>query len=182
MAKQHGSTRFFLHGRVLAALVTALLGASLAGPALAFDGSWTATTSGNWNTSGNWSGGTIATGSGFTATFANNITSNIDVNNDATRNLSAVVFGDSDTLSAASWTISGITLTLQAPMTSGTGAATITVNSLGTGATATISGSLTVVNNGGVLIKDGAGVLILGGGAAGVNTINGKTSIRGGTL
>jgi fibronectin-binding autotransporter adhesin len=163
-------------------MVVALLGLATCGEAVAVSGSWTATTSGTWSIAGNWSGGTIATGSGFTATFANNITSNVDVNLDSTRNLSAVVFGDANTSSAASWTISGTTLTLQAPLTSGTGAATITVNSLGTGATATISGSLTVTNNGGVFIKDGVGTLILGGGVAGANTIGGKTSIIGGTL
>lgn len=163
-------------------MVAVVLGFATCGEAFAASGSWTATTSGNWSTAANWN--TVASGSGSTATFANNITADVNVTLDTltTSTLSAVVFGDSDTSSAASWTISGTTLTLQAPLTSGTGAAKITVNSLGTNATATISGSLTVTNNGGVFVKDGVGTLILGGGAASANTIGGKTSIIGGTL
>ena len=73
-----------------AALAWALVSVLVAVPALAVDGTWTATTSGSWQITGNWLGGIVGTGSAGIATFAPDITSDVTVTNnqsDAAPNL-----------------------------------------------------------------------------------------------
>ncbi|MFM8413560.1 MAG: beta strand repeat-containing protein, partial [Planctomycetota bacterium] len=172
----------------LPALTLATVVAVLAGPALAASGSWSATTSGNWSDAANWDGGTIADGVGFSATFASDIASNVTVTLDSNRTLNKVVFGDATTATAGSWVIASATA---APATQerltlngGGNAATVTVNALGTNATATLSAPITVTQ--GTFVKDGAGTLILPNTLAtpdpNRNMIGGKTAITGGTL
>ncbi len=156
-------------------LLAALLGASLSGPALAQNGSWNVDADGLWSGTTNWLNNTIGQGVGGTATFANNITATRTVTLDTNKSLGRFVFGDADTSSAASWIVSG---TNSMTMNSGTNSATITVNALGTGATATISAVLAASGTTPSIIKDGVGTLVL----AGTNSFTTKLAITSGTL
>jgi fibronectin-binding autotransporter adhesin len=135
--------------------------------AVAASGSWTATTSGDWSDTANWSGGTVADGAGFTATFTNDITADVTVTLDSSRTLTTVVFGDSDTSTSASWTLAnGGTPANVLTLDGNGGNATLTVNALGAGASATISADLQGVNLGGAsnfLQRNGAGTLTISG-------------------
>ena len=89
---------------VFMGLAMALAVLNLIQPAArAADGIWTNTTSGGlWSATGNWSGGTAADGSGSSAYFSTmNITADNTVHMDAAHTLSALVFGDLVTGSAA---------------------------------------------------------------------------------
>lgn len=149
-------------------------------PASAQNGIWSGTASGQlWNTTGNWVSGIVADGSAATgkADF-----SQVDipagtftVHLNASHTLTNLLFGDTVVGTAGSWLLddnasSGAnTLTL-----SGTNPV-ITVNALGTSATATISA---VVAGTSAWSKGGAGVLILSGN----NTYDAPTTVGGGTL
>ncbi len=144
---------------VAVALATLLL---FSQTAFGADGTWTALSSGDasgtWATSGNWSGSTIAGGSGFTADFNTlNITTNSTVTLDTPTTIGNLTFGDTGTGTAASWILSNggtatNTLTLSATTP------TITVNSLGTGASVQMDAVITGTNG---LIKSGIGKLVL---------------------
>lgn len=153
----------------------ALVSALAAGPALAqTKGSWNVDADGLWSGSSNWLSNTIAGGVTGTATFANNITATRTVTLDTSRSLGSFVFGDGDTSSAASWVVTGTTMTIN----NGANSALITVNALGSGATATISNVLAASGTTPSIIKDGAGTLVLGG----TNTFTTKLAITSGTL
>ena len=156
-------------------LLAALLGASLSGPALAQNGSWNVDADGLWSGTTNWLNNTIGQGIGGTATFANNITASRTVTLDTNKSLGRFVFGDADTSSAASWIVSG---TNSMTMNNGTNSAMITVNALGTGATATISAVLAASGTTPSIVKDGVGTLVL----AGTNSFTTKLAITSGTL
>ena len=133
---------------VLACAAVAML--AFGDVAQAASGTWTSPSSGNWSTTGNWSGGVVADGSGSTADFSTiDITSDVTVTLDSSRTLTSMTFGDTDTVTAAGWTISGAnTLTV----------GTITVNALGTGKEVLISSLVS-----GTIVKAGAGILTLNG-------------------
>jgi autotransporter-associated beta strand protein len=135
--------------------------------AVAASGTWTATTSGTWSDTANWSGGTVADGVGFTASFTNDITSDVNVTLDAPRTLTTVVFGDSGPSTAASWTLSsGGTPANVLTLDGNGGNATLTVNALGTGASATISADIEATNIGAssnFLQRNGSGTLTVSG-------------------
>ncbi|MFM8435506.1 MAG: beta strand repeat-containing protein, partial [Planctomycetia bacterium] len=157
-----------------AAWVLALVLALAAGPALAQTrGSWNVDADGLWSGSSNWLSNTIAGGVSGTATFANNITATRTVTLDTNRSLGAFIFGDADTASAASWIVTGSTMT----MNNGTNSALLTVNALGTGATATIS-TVLASSTSPSIIKNGVGTLVL----SATNTFTGKLEITAGTL
>jgi len=107
--------------------------------ALAASGVWTNSAGGGlWSTPTNWSSGMIADGSGSTAYFTNDITTDTTVHFDMSRTLTALTFGDGNTETASGWTLddngnAANTLTL-----AGT-SPTITVNALGSGKGVTIS-------------------------------------------
>ena len=129
----------------------------------AASGTWTQLTSGGlWSDTANWSGGTIADGSGFNANFNTiDITANNTVHLDSARTITNLTFGDTATGTAASWILDNngnAANTL-------TGIGTITVNALGTGATANISA---VIAGSAPITKNGAGTLVL----SGANTLN----------
>jgi fibronectin-binding autotransporter adhesin len=134
-------------------------------------GTWANTAGGTWGTAGNWVDSIEASGSDNTAYFNTlDLTADTTVTLDSTRTIGNLVFGDTDTSSAASWTLTGSNLTL-----AGTTPPTITVNALGTAKTATISA--TVAGSAG-LTKSGDGTLIL----TGTSSYSGTTTISGGTL
>ena len=138
------------------------------------NGTWNTATSGlNWSTVGNWLGSTIANDIGATADFSKvNITTDPTVVNlDSSRTLGNLIFGDTDTTSAAGWSLTGNTLTLSATTP------TITVNALGFGKAASIASSLAGAAG---LTKTGAGALTLNGSA--VNPLTGGLKINSGTL
>ena len=129
----------------------------------AASGTWTQLTSdGLWSDTANWSGGTIADGSGSNANFNTiNITADNTVRLDSARTIGSLTFGDTDTSSAASWTVDNngnAANTL-------TGLSTITVNALGAGKTATISA---IIAGSAQITKNGTGTLVL----SGANTLN----------
>jgi fibronectin-binding autotransporter adhesin len=154
-------------------LVGGVLAAFVAGPALGQSGSWNVNADGLWSGSTNWLNNTIAGGIGSTATFAINITGTRTVTLDTNRSIGRFVFGDADTTSAAGWIVTGSTMA----MNSGVNSGTITVNALGTGATATISSTL-VSSTSPSIIKDGVGTLVL----SATNTFTNKLAITSGTL
>ncbi len=112
------------------------------------DGTWTATTSGNWSDTLNWGGGTVAEGGG--AAYFNSIdvpAGALTVTLDSDRNVGSMAFGDLDTSTAGTWALAGTaTLTLS-------GTATVT-----TDVAATIA---PVVAGASGLTKEGSGNLTL---------------------
>src|SRR5262249_53230953 len=86
-----------------------------------------------------------------------------------------LIFGDTDTSSAGSWTIGG-TNTLSLDNTGGSGAPTITVNALGAGKAVTISSP---ISGGAGFIKAGVGTLIL---SNTTNSLSGGITVSGGVL
>ena len=133
-------------------------------------GTWTNTAGGTWGTAGNWLSDIVAIGSDSTADFNTlNLTADTTVTLDSARTIGNLVFGDTDTSSAAGWTLTGSALTL-----AGT-TPTITVNALGDMKTTTISAA--VVGSAG-LTKAGSGTLIL----TAANSYTGTTMVSEGTL
>ncbi len=138
----------------------------------AADGTWNVDADGLWSVAGNWTPG-IATGSGFTANFNNDITADRTVSLDGAtgdRTLTSVVFGDSETATAGSWILNNGGVSTNNLILAG-----ITVNALGAGKTATISA---VIQGTVGLVKSGVGTLVL----SGVNTYTGTTTVDGGEL
>lgn len=137
-------------------LLTAASALLLTPAAFAADGTWTNLLGGSWNTDTNWSGSAIADGSGSTANFNTlDITADRAVTLDGARTIGNLIFGDTDTSTAGSWTIaigSGGALTLAGATP------TITVNELGAGKFARIAALLAGSNG---FTKSGAGNLLL---------------------
>jgi autotransporter-associated beta strand protein len=149
-------------------LAVALLAMAL--HAFADNGTWTSTSSAAWNTTSPWSGGNIADGSGFTANFSTiNPTSDVSVTLGADRTIGNLTFGDTDTSTAAGWTVTGSALNLAG------GTPTVTVNALGTGKKATID---SVIGGGQGLAKAGTGTLVLGA----ANHFSGGSTLLAGTV
>ncbi len=167
----------FLRRDGAAAGALALVVALAAGPALAQGtrGSWNVDADGLWSGSSNWLSNTIGGGVTGTAAFANNITATRTVTLDSNRSLGTLIFGDADTSSAASWIVTGTNLLT---MNNGVNSGTITVNALGTGATATVSSTIAASGTTPSIIKNGVGTLVLGA----TNTFTTKLAINAGTL
>lgn len=136
---------------------------------------WTNTAGGEWNTADNWFDNLVGAGSGSTADFSTrNLTADTVVNLDSVRTIGILIFGDTDTSSAAGWTLTnnanpGNILTL-----AGT-TPTITVGALGDTKTVTISA---VISGSAGLTKSGTGTLTL----SAANTYSGTTTVSNGTL
>ena len=161
-----------------AGLFVGIVTACVAAEALALNGSWDVDASGLWSVAGNWSGGTVGTGNGFTATFANDITADRTVTLDSTRAVGSLVFGDADPTSAASWVLNR-SATETFTLNNNTSATSfITVNSLGTSATATISLLVGSGANAPLIEKNGSGTLVF----TGNNPFSAKLAITAGTL
>jgi uncharacterized repeat protein (TIGR01451 family) len=139
---------------------------------------WIQTVSGGlWSDAGNWLGGLVGDGLGITANFDTlDLTADDVVHLDSPRTLGGLIFGDSDTTTPGSWVVDNnadVANTLTLSVASGT--PVITVNPMGTGATATIAASLVGTTS---FSKTGGGVLAL----AAPNTIAGTATVSGGVL
>lgn len=141
-----------------------------AGAACADSGTWNVDAGGNWETPGNWLNGTVAGGSGYSADFnSKDITDDRTITLGSPVTIGNLIFGDTDTGTAAGWTLSGSDLTLDAV------APTITVNALGTGKSVTIN---TTVEGSVGFAKEGDGTLVF----KRVATYNGSTTINAGAI
>lgn len=152
----------------------------LAQNAGAADGTWNTTTSGlSWGTPGNWLAG-VADGSGFTANFNTlNPTASVIVNLDSPRTIGNLIFGDTDTTSAASWTLGNSNNVANILTLAGT-TPTITTNALGTNSLVTISAVIAGTDG---LTKNGTGTTTTGILAlSGANTYSGGTTISTGSI
>lgn len=160
----------WLAGSLAAVAALSLLDAHAA------DGTWTQTVSGgSWSTTGNWSGGIVADGLGSTANFNTlNLTADNTVRLDSDRTLTGLIFGDTNTTTAAGWVLDNNGTATNNLILAGV-TPTVTVNALGSGKTATISA---IIEGTAGLTKSGAGTLTL----SGVNTYSGTTSISTGIL
>lgn len=166
------SKRFFF-------FVVTAIGLAITQTGHAFIGIWNSAASGGlWSLPSYWFFGQVATGSGYTAYFDNlNITADNTVHLDGDLTLSNLVFGDSDPSSEASWILdnnsnSGNVLTLASTLPA---IPTITVNTLGTGKSATISA---IIAGSAGLNKAGAGILAL----TASNTYSGLTTVSAGIV
>jgi autotransporter-associated beta strand protein len=147
----------------LASAIAALLSAPSANAA---DGSWLGDSAGNWTDGARWTGGIIADGADFTATFGNVIAADRIVTLGADRTIGNITASDA----GQNFTISGANI-LTLDRSAGTPVADVTTS----GRTLTIA-SVTAGDDG--LLKNGAGTLAL----TAVNTYSGTTTINGGTI
>ncbi|HEX7317233.1 MAG TPA: Ig-like domain-containing protein [Pyrinomonadaceae bacterium] len=141
-------------------------------------GTWSQLASGGlWSNGANWLNGAVANGAGNTADFsALNISGTNNVRLDSPRTLGGLVFGDTTTSSAGSWLVDGNgDLANGFTFSVASGAPTLTVNALGTNASATIATPLVSTSG---LTKAGAGTLVLAGNSA----AGGTTNVAGGVL
>ncbi len=136
---------------------------------------WTNSAGGDWSTATNWLDNLVGDGVGTTSFFSTlDITTDTTVHLDSPKTGGTLIFGDTDTGTAAGWLLDNSgspdnTLTLAGSTP------TITVNALAGGKAVTIS---TAVAGTSGLTKNGTGNLIL----AAANTYSGATTVRGGTL
>jgi autotransporter-associated beta strand protein len=160
-------SRIFHNSRIPFALTSSIAAVLATHAAHAATGTWNVDADGLWSNAANWTP-SFADGSGFIANFTNNITADRTVSLDSARTLGSLVFGDSNTATAGSWTINNngnAANTL-------TGLTAITVNTLGTGKTATISAVIAGSASRIELNGSGGGTLVL----AGANTFNFTTN------
>ncbi|MCP5532109.1 MAG: autotransporter-associated beta strand repeat-containing protein [Akkermansiaceae bacterium] len=143
--------------------------------AFALDGTWINTAGGSWSTANpNWAGDQIADGTGFTADFSTlDVTADATITLDGSRTIGNLVFGDTQTGSAARWTVADGT---GGPLILDGATPTITVNPLGAGKNATITATL---DGTGGFTKTGAGTLVLNNNT---NTISGPVILTEGLL
>jgi len=140
-------------------------------------GTWnTTTTPASWITEGNWVGSVIADGSGNTADFSRvNITADTTVTLDDDRTIGNLIFGDTATGTAGSWSLdTGIT---RNTLTLAGATPTITVNALGTNKTTVINTGLSGTSG---FTKNGIGTLLLNGGTS--SSLSGSITVSAGTL
>ena len=131
---------------------------------------WTNVLGGTWSTAANWLNNAVGSGANVTVDFNSvDLMADTTVTNDTTRTVGNLTFGDTSPSSAASWVVTGNTITFASA------APTITVNALGTGAKVTINSILTGTSG---LRKNGTGTLTLGG----VNSYTGGLTVNNGTL
>ena len=137
---------------------------------------WTATTTPQpWDTAGNWLNSLIGSGNNVTADFNTvDLPADTTVNLTTPRTIGNLIFGDTDTSSAASWTLANNATPANILTLAGT-TPTVTVNALGTAKIATISAVVTGTSG---VTKAGAGTLAL----TGANTYTGGTTITNGTV
>ena len=159
-------------------LTLLLLAASsfLAGTSFAQTYTWTAATGGLWGNPDNWSGGTVASGAENTADFSElGISGTVTVDLDSYYTIGNLIFGNTASSSTpGSWVLDN-NGSAENVLTLAGATPTITINPLGTGASATISASL--YGSDGLTIA-GSGLLMLSGSEG----YFGSTNVMGGTL
>jgi autotransporter-associated beta strand protein len=157
------------------ALATLLTMGSLSSFAVAQSGTWSGTTTPlTWSDTGNWASGTVATGSGNTANFTNDIAADTTINITADQTIGSIIFGDSNTSTAGSWIIANNAVSTNNLIFAGANP-TITVNALGATKTATISAIIQGTEG---LTKSGSGTLVL----SVANTFTGGFTINDGRV
>jgi autotransporter-associated beta strand protein len=161
--------------KVLAAAACAY--ATTGSAALAVTGTWTTAGGGNYSLTTNWSGGTVPNAIDDIADFGSvDLAANSTVTLDIATTLGGLTFGDTNTVTAGSWTIGPATAGDQVlTLATSVGAPTLVVNALGTGSTVTIG--IPVAGTQG-FTKDGVGTLIF----TRTNTFSGDMTINAGTL
>lgn len=140
------------------------------------DGVWNTTlNNAHWNAPTNWIDSRIAFGSGRTAYFnALDVTSDTAVRLDSSRTIGRLVFGDTNTATAAGWALDNGGAAGNALVLAGS-APTLEVETLGAGKSATIAAVIAGTNG---LTKTGPGTLTF----TKANTYSGGTVVNGGTL
>jgi len=135
---------------------------------------WTNLAGGDWANANNWLDHTVADGSGVAADFSTlDLTADTTVSLTTARTIGSLIFGDTDTNTAAGWTLDNggngaNTLNLAGDTP------TVTVLNLALGKSVTISAVIASDS----LTKSGAGPLTL----SGANTYSGGTTVNDGTL
>jgi autotransporter-associated beta strand protein len=126
---------------------------TLSDSAVADSGTWTNDASGSWSNLNNWSGSIIADGSGNTADFSTiDISADRTVTVDTSRTIGNIMFGDTDTSSAAGWTLTR-TGTNDLTLASG---GTITVTNLAAGKSVDINVPLAGTTD--IAVRGGGGL------------------------
>jgi autotransporter-associated beta strand protein len=142
----------------VAMAIAAMLIAAKAPEAVAQSGTWSSVTGGNWSNSANWQGGTIASGSGNSATF--NLSSGTTVTLDSNYTLQSLSF------TTANWTLGG-----SGTLTFAGGSRSISAPNSGT---VTVSAAL----SGTTWTKFGTGTLVL----TNTRNNNDRITVNNGTL
>lgn len=139
------------------------------------NGTWVQPASGGaWSSGDNWLDAVIPSGT-HSANFSTlNLVATNTVRLDSPRTVNSLSFGDTDAATPASWIIDPDG-NMANVLTLGGASPTITVNTLGTGATATIAARLAGTAG---LTKNGPGTLVL----TGANTLTGTLVPQAGTL
>jgi len=139
-------------------------------------GVWTGATADTfWNTAGNWNPNLVPSGANVTADFSTlDIAADQTVNLNSARTIGNLIFGDTDTSTAAGWTLANNGVVGNALTLAGT-TPTINVAALGTNKKVTISANIAGTSG---LTKTGNGTLAL----TGTNAYSGSTVISNGTL
>ncbi|MDA3873523.1 MAG: autotransporter-associated beta strand repeat-containing protein [Kiritimatiellae bacterium] len=131
------------------------------------DGSWSTDADGNWNSA-------FASGSGNTATFANDITGDRTISLIEPITIGNVVFGDANTATAGGWTLNNNSNAINILTLEG-GTPSITVNALGSGKNAVISAEIAGTSG---FNKEGSGRLVL----SGANSVSGAINLNEGRI
>ncbi len=147
----------------------------LTGALNAQSGVWTGSVSaGLWSNAGNWSGNIIADGTGNTADFStlDLPAGNFTVNLDTARTIGNLTFGDTDPLTAGTWTLANNAVAGNILTLAGTPVITTNVNTSITGVLGGTAG----------YTKQGAGTLTLTANNSAALTGTGNIVIKAGTL
>jgi len=173
------SDLIILNTNASASDVTNIMNGTYAGmpalPAAPAAGVWTNTASGGmWWSASNWSNNYIATGTNITADFSQlDVTSDNTVHLNQPNTIGSLIFGDTDTNSAAGWILDNNGSDTNVLTLAGASAG-FTVTNLGAGKQVTVSA---IVAGSGGLTKEGPGTLVLT-----TNTLSGSFTINGGTV
>ncbi|MDA3925743.1 MAG: autotransporter-associated beta strand repeat-containing protein [Kiritimatiellae bacterium] len=136
---------------------------------------WIETSGGLWSTAVNWQDNIIGLGESNTVDFSSlDISADATVSLDSERTIGKLIFGDTVTNSAASWTLDNNSSTANTLTLGGT-TPTITVNSLGADKDVTISAVMAGFDG---VTKEGEGSLTI----TAENSYSGTTAINEGTL
>jgi len=136
---------------------------------------WTGAVDTLWNTSNNWDPALVPSGANVTADFSTlDITTDQTVNLNSPRTIGHLDFGDTDSATAAGWTLANNATAANILTLAGT-APSVTVDGVDSSKAAIITAVVAGTDG---LAKQGPGVLALNA----ANTYNGTTTVNDGTL